>query len=261
MSKGIEQFENFWRAMDLAPSATYIHQKDAHVMRDENHRDFQFQVLPIPVLGNLRSAEVVILMLNAGYGDNDEAWAHARPHEHALMVEAQRANIYQSHQPGGYPFYDFNPAFKTHPGVGYWKGGAELAIKQRQMAKLRGVALELQVRWGVPLEHVHKVIAQKVAVLQWCPYRSKDFKRSGNLAKLPSVQAARKLACSLVDENQRLVIVTRHVEAWGYDGAHDSRGNLIVYDRKQGTSASLTLNSAGGRAILERLLQGGPSVR
>ncbi|OAK62067.1 hypothetical protein A3K87_19470 [Variovorax paradoxus] len=257
MSKGIEEFENFWRRLDLSSRAPYIHPEDAGRLSPEDYPAFQFQVVPIPVLGNLRSAEAVILMLNAGYGDNDEAWAKAHPREHALMTEAQMANIRQQHSPADYPFYDFNPAFQTHPGVAYWKGGAELAVKQRQMAKLRSVAHELQARWGLPLEQAHKVLAHKVAVLQWCPYRSRDFKRSGGLAALPSVRAALHLVRALVEENEKLVIVTRHVEAWGYEGSADSKGNLVVYDRKQGTSASLTLNSTGGKALLARLLRVG----
>lgn len=254
MSKGIEQFERFWREMDLAPRALYIHPRDERMLDPAQHPQFRFHVLPIPVLGNLRTAEAVILMLNAGYGDNDETWNKAWPSEHAAMTAAQKANLLQQHAPDDYPFYDFNPLFRMHPGAGYWKGDAELAVKQRQMAKLRSVARELEHHWKVPLEQVHKVLAHKVAVLEWCPYRSKDFQRSAGLAKLPSIIAARELAKALVEENDKLVIATRHIDAWGYEGSMDSKNNLVVYDRRQGTAASLTMNSAGGKALLQRLL-------
>ncbi|KWT98153.1 MULTISPECIES: hypothetical protein [unclassified Variovorax] len=260
MSKGIERFERFWRELDLSPKSLYVHPKDEPHLDPTKHPQFQLQVLPIPVLGNLRTAEAVILTLNAGYGDNDEAWRKAWPKEHEAMTAAQSANIQQQHTPGGYPFYDFNPAFRTHPGVAYWKGGAELAVKQRQMAKLRGVATELGQNWKVPLEEVHRVLAHKVAVLEWCPYRSKDFTATPSLKSLPSVQEAMELARNLVLEGEKLVIVTRHIDAWGYQGSADSGENLVVYDKAQGTSASLTMNSAGGRALLKRLLRAGPTL-
>jgi hypothetical protein len=176
------------------------------------------------------------------------------------LAGAQRANLHQRHSEADYPFYDFNPVFRTHPGVAYWKGGAQFAVKQRQQAKLRDVAIHLQQNWKVPVSEVHKYLSHKVAVLEWCPYRSEAFKRTKGLKKLQSVIEAVELANALVAENEKLVIVARHVDAWGYSGSSDSRENLVVYDGLQGTAASLTMKSTGGKALLQRLLRAGPAL-
>lgn len=260
MSNGIARFEKFWRAMDLTPRDIYVHPADALAIGPSTHTQFRLQELPIPVLGNLRSAEAVILTLNAGYGDHDAAWRNAWPDEHEAMTRAQRANILQEHSPADWPFYDWSPLFQTHPGVAYWKGDAVLAVKQRQLAKLRGVALELERSWSLPRQEIHRYIAHKVAVLEWCPYRSKEFKRAGNLENIASLTEARELACNLIQENEKLVIVTRHIDAWGFSGSQDSRENLVVYDTRQGTAASLSPHSAGGEALLSRLLRVGPGL-
>lgn len=260
MSNGIQRFEDFWRRMDLTPRARYIHPDDAPFLCAEEHPSLQFQLLPIPLIGNLRTAEAVILMLNSGFGKDDLVWEQAHPTEHASMLAVQRANLHQRYFDGAYPFYDFDPRFRNHPGAGYWKGGAQLAVRKRQQAKLSQVAEALACEWSVPVEQAHKHLAHRVAVLEWFPYRSTSFEWRSAFQRVPSCQEALRLVRSLVNDNQKLIVVPRSVDKWGFRGFADGTDNLVVYDGPQGTAASLTLNSAGGKAILQRLLHAGPEI-
>ena len=65
MSQAITKFENFWRQMDLGYRERYVHPADASFMTplEVAKSKLQLQVLPLPVNGNLRRADVILVML------------------------------------------------------------------------------------------------------------------------------------------------------------------------------------------------------
>lgn len=242
--------------MDLDTAASrYVHPDDEPFMTPARTEGLALHLLPLPVNGNLRHAEVLILMLNSGFGESDVLWEKAHPSEHRAMLASQRTNVHQSHTPDDYhPFYDLNPLFCDHPGAGYWKGGANLATAKRQAKKLASVITELAHTWRVSTDVVDLTIASRVAVVELLAYRSTSFNHRGLFKKLPSCAEALALVGSLVAENEKLVVVPRSVKEWGFSGPENNSENLVVYGANQGLSASLTTNSVGGQALLKRLL-------
>lgn len=255
MSNATNRFETFWRKLDLRSSRQQIvHPDDIPYMTPETNKGLALHLLPLAVNGSLKRADVVILMLNSGFGDGDALWETAHPNEHQVMLASQRANLHQSHgSEEQYPFYDLNPLFRDHPGAAYWKGGANLAVAKRQAKKLGSIAARLSDVWNAPLETVYRGISNHVAVVELLAYRSTEFKHERLFSKLPSCAAALNLVRALVAEDQKLIVVPRRVKEWGFVGCGDNTENLIVYNPNQGRAASLTTRSAGGQAILARL--------
>ncbi|MDP2448518.1 MAG: hypothetical protein Q8M93_00615 [Polaromonas sp.] len=253
MNKAIRRFEDFWRGMDLTSKSPYVHPMDERFFRANKTDGLQLELLPIPMNGNLRHADIIILMLNSGFSKDDINWESAHPEQHLLMLESQRRNIHQSHKDHDYPFYDLNPTFKDHPGAAYWKGGANMAVKRRQQQKLASVAGELVRVWKVELATVYREISNRIAVLQLFPYRSSTFGHSKLLRNLPSCLEATMVVRALVEDSNKLIVVPRSVKAWGFNGVSDNTENLIIYEPHQARSASLSMNSSGGKAIFNRL--------
>ena len=263
MSNAISRFETFWRKLDVDSShKQYVHPDDAPHMTPDSTKGLALHLLPLPVNGSLKRADVVILMLNSGFGDSDNVWEASRPKEHQVMLASQRANVHQSHDRGDhYPFYDLNPQFCDHPGAAYWKGGANLAVPKRQARKLASIAAELGDAWNVSSDSVYREMSNRVAVVELLSYRSTKFKHTGLFNKLPSCTESLKLVRGLVAENQKLIVIPRSVKSWGFAGSSDNTHNLIVYEPSQGAAASMTTRSAGGQAILARLKLKGPVAK
>ena len=260
MSNAINRFETFWRKLDLhSPHTQLIHPDDAPYMTAKTTEGLALHLLPLAVNGSLKRADVIILMLNSGFGDSDVLWETSHPKEHQVMLASQRANLHQRHgSEDQYPFCDLNPLFRDHPGAAYWKGGANLLIKKPQAQKLASIAAELGSAWNASPETVYRKMSNRVAVVELLAYRSTKFKHTALFKKPPSCAEALKLVSTLVEENEKLIVIPRSVKKWGFSGPGDNTGNLIVYDRGQGTSASITTRSAGGQAILARLKPNAP---
>ena len=260
MSSAINCFETFWRKLDLNASQTqFVHPDDAPHMTPETTEGLALNLLPLAVNGSLKCADVVILMLNSGFGDSDVLWEKSHPNEYQVMLASQRANLHQSHgDEDHYPFYDLNPLFRDHPGAAYWKGGASLAVGKRQARKLASIAADLGgVRSESP-QTVYREMSNRVAVVELLSYRSTKFKHKSLFGKLPSCAEALKLVRTLVAENEKLIVIPRSVKEWGFSGPSDNTENLVVYDPRQGAAASMTTRSAGGQAILARLTPTAP---
>lgn len=246
---GIDRFEEFWRGMDpTTPRDVHVHPADEPFVQagPPGDKQLQLQVLPIPVNGNLRQADVVILMLNPNFDEmSDREWKMAHPAEYEYMVACQRANIQQRHPHDAHPFYDISPLLGSHPGAGYWRGGSKLADIARELASNRRVSLD----------EAYIELSRRIAVLQLVPYRSKKFGRHRLIKDAPSCMEAVALARYLAEKTNKLLIVQRKARDWGFEFP-SNRENVIVYDpRREALSASLSLKSRGGSAILARLVK------
>ena len=264
MSKAIERFEHFWRRLRPDKERTrFIHPDDQPALTDSQAAEWALHLLPQPVNGNLRRAEVLILVAGARAGDDDALWAQTHPGERASMAAAQHANILQSHGPtDAYPFSDLDPRFLDHPGAAHWRGGArsEMALG-RQAKKLASLAGELAHVWATSEEVAFRTLSHRIAVVHLLAYPAAGASpATPSLPRnLPSCQEAVALAHGLLAENQKLIVVPRSAKEWGFNGPADNRKNLVVYDAVQGLSASLGTFSAGGQAILKRLFLLGPT--
>ena len=142
-------------------------------------------------------------------------------------------------------------AFSRHPGAGYWAESRKIR-GTRDQQKLRSVIEALAQRDGVCEAAARAHVARKVAVVQLVPYHSAKLKRRDVFGNLPSVCQARAFVHGLVREQSKLVIAARSVHEWGFAEPQNNQ-HLVVYRRALGASASLTLRSEGGRALLARL--------
>lgn len=264
MSKAIEQFETFWRQMkDLNPRERYVHPADEDIMTPAAAEKslLQLHILPLPVNGNLRESDIVLVMLNSGYGDDDAAWDRVYPGEYEELQASKRRNIHQLYTvEDEYPFYDLNPLFCNHPGADYWKGGANLVVprKRRGPAKLADLATHLSRHWNASLPAVYRELSNRLAVIERLAYPSKNSDKidSRLLNTLPSCAQSFRLVTGLIAEGEKLVIIMRQAKAFGFTGPEDSTENLVVYKPVgEAIGAQMTMKSRGGPPMYMRMVR------
>jgi hypothetical protein len=209
--------------------------------------DFELNLLPLPINGNIKEAECVVLMLNPGLDDEDYEWEGRDDFKSSLI-----RNLAQSHGPRDYPLVYLDPTFNQHPGAGYWARARVPRRPKREQQKLRAVIEAVAARDRVSVEVAQAHVARKVAVIQLCPYHSANMSRRDLLKRMPSCAHARSLVHALAASGEKLVIATRSVAEWGFNGPVEAP-SLVVYPSALGISASLSLSSAGGAALLRRI--------
>lgn len=200
---------------------------------------FHLSLFPVPYVGDLRHAPVVILLLNPGFGYSDY-WAEFKVPEFRVSLER---NLRQSFDHTEFPFLFLDPQFCWHGGFIWWEGKLRDVI--RRIADLRFSGRYLPAL---------RFMSQNLACVELFPYHSAFFAHHGLIQRLPSAVQARSFACDHLIPSaiarQRTVIVTRQKKGWG---AQNSEGDLVVYEGGHTRGASLSTNSEGGKAILRRL--------
>jgi hypothetical protein len=195
-------------------------------------------LLPIPYGGDLRAAEIVILLLNPGFSFTDY-YAETRVPMYRTRLERTLAQDF-----GGieFPFLWLDPEYCWHSGFVWWE------------RKLRDVAdLIAKARFNGRYLDALRDLARRVAHVELVPYHSPSFHAHRLIEDLPSVQAAREYARNelvpAATRGEKTIIVTRQVSAWGLP---PNTRNLIAYEGGQTRGASLGRTTTGGRAILAR---------
>lgn len=238
----VEELVDFWRRASLS-EAPYVHPEDAsHVAG----ADFEFRLLPLPVIGDIAHADIVVCMLNPGLKPTDYEW-ELRPDFRATLER----NLRQEAASTGHPFFYLDPSYDTHPGARYWIGGPSRSPGERTQQKLRKTVQSFAASAGISLPEAQKITANRIAILQLVPYHSARFNDHQVLDRLPSSRLARRVAHEVGDG--RLRVIPRATRFWGFQEpiANDQ---LVVYPTSLGAAAPLTPQSAGGAAILKRLL-------
>lgn len=243
MKSAEQAFIEYWGQFNVG-GTSLVHPEDASIARQG---DFELSLLPIPINGSLAQADVIILMLNPGLDAEDYEW-ESDPEFRASLIR----NLNQNHRATDYPLLYLDPKFAQHPGAGYWSRVRIPKRPKRDKQKLRGVIETVAKRDRVSIEAARAHVARRIAIIQLCPYHSKNMSRRDLLKKLPSCVRARAFVHDLVSSGTRLVVATRSVREWGFAGPVTS-DNLIVYPGSLGISASLSLSSAGGAAIVRRI--------
>ena len=243
MKSAVNAFIAFWRRFD-ASRPPFVHPDDQALAMQG---DFELSLLPLPVNGNLTEAECVVLMLNPGLDAEDYEWEKTESFRDSIA-----RNLAQTHSTTDHPLLYLDPAFEQHPGAGYWARARLPKRPKREQQKLRAVIEAVAVRDGVSLAAAQAHVARKVAIVQLCPYHSASMNRRDLLSRLPSCQIARELVRELAASGEKLVVATRSVSEWGFTGPVNS-DSLVVYPGSLGISASLSLSSMGGAAILNRI--------
>jgi hypothetical protein len=229
------QRDSRWVEDDAAAFDAYIAgQRFAN--SDDNR--LHLSLLPVPYVGNLRKAEIVILLLNPGFSYGDY-WAESHgPGFRDRAVE----NLHQSFEGNEFPFMFLDPKFCWNGGFIWWEKKLRKVIQEIAANKFDG-----NYRDGL------RSLSSKLACVELFPYHSLSFGEHRLINRLPSVGAARQFVREkLIPDaraGKRTVIVTRQVKAWKVEAGVS---NLIIYEGAHTRGASLSPDSSGGKAILQR---------
>jgi hypothetical protein len=205
---------------------------------DPHDDRLHLSLLPVPYVGDLRKAEIVILLLNPGFGYSDY-WAESHG---PGFREGLEQNLRQSFEGNEFPFMFLDPKFCWHGGFLWWE------------KKLREVIREIAARtFDGNYREGLRSLSTKLACVELIPYHSSSFGEHRLIERLPSVRAAREFVrgglMADAKANKRTVIVTRQVKSWGVKAGVP---NLVIYEGGHTRGASLGPNSSGGKAILQR---------
>lgn len=190
-------------------------------------------LLPMPFIGNLRSASVFLLMLNPGFGPHDYFGEYRVPEYRAALMD----NLHQS-QANSFLFLD--PRFSWHGGYDYWH------------TKLRSIIVSFAGKVGVRYGCARRYLQSHIAAIELSPYHSVNFTLPRRvLNSLRSVELARAFVheelLPRVRSGDCLLVVTRAVASWRLP-AND---NVVAYTATEARGAHLSERSRGGAAILQ----------
>jgi hypothetical protein len=225
----------------LATEQSYTEWQDVYV-GDEfgkpGDRKLHLGLVPHPFCGDLRKAQVYLLMLNPGYGTHD----YFAELEVPDYVAAAEKNLKQSFTEDDYPFFLLNPKFAWTGGYMWWH--KKLASTIEALADISEMSYA---------EARHN-LSKQMASVELIPYHSTSFYDAAKWRKtLPSVRMAREFVHSYllpkVISNEAIIIVTRQAIEWDLP----EHPNIIRYSAGEARSAHLSPTSPGGKAIIAQL--------
>jgi hypothetical protein len=233
--KAIEKLIDHWAELDLdAPSR--VHPADRAAM--DRAEGFDTGFMPYPYVGDIRAADVWVLMLNSNIGPAD-AKQEAEPY----FADRLRTNLKQDLGAYEHPMLSLDPKLRD-------TGTYEYYNKRNGLTKL---VAELAKRSGATENASRRELARRLAVVQLFPYRSISGVPQNLLGEaLASVRMARAAVAEAL--KSKLVVVPRSARNWGFEyGVRE--GNLFTFKADQARSASLQPGDAcgGGDTILSRL--------
>jgi len=228
MKKG-KNLAGFWSDFKCK-SAPFIHPKD----RKSPHfskklkKLFRLSLLPVPYIGNLDHANIIILMGNPGFHKE-----HDIP-ELKDKVFQRDIKLNNRQKLKKYPFFYLKPEYRKHGGGIYWR------------KRLKDIADTLVRKGHFPSdEAAFNFIAKKIAVVQLAPYHSSKFPRN---LHLPSTQRAIDWANNKLlrraQKGKISIIVARGWKDWRADKWKTSHQNIAIHKRR---GASFKLSSQGGK--------------
>jgi hypothetical protein len=255
----LESLVSFWRECDLnKPPFLHPYDRVEILKRDPSiihqtpldfggfarkpgfsDQNLHLNLIPQPYGGDLKNAEVFILLINPGLGFTDY-WG-----EEAVSGFRDRLknNLHQNfiaNQEFRFPWLD--PTLCWHGGFVWWE------------KKLRDVIrIIAEKRFDNNYYHALSAVSTKIASIELVPYHSFSFGAHSLIKHLRSVELVKQFVkghlAVKAQDGAATLIVTRQVETWGLQ--HDNK-NIFCYSPGQSRTASLTANSDGGKAILRR---------
>lgn len=201
-------------------------------------RHFHFSLLPVPYIGNLDKARVVILMLNPGLSLADYFTDDDTLHSRDL-----RRVIRQDFRNIEFPFLSLDPKYCWTGGFVWWE------------KKLRKVVLQVGEKRRLNYSDALRYVSQRIACIELVPYHSRKFGGQRLLNKLPSEISARQYVANVLVPKARRgevkVIAARSARAWDL-GA--SCRHVVAYQGGLTRSAPMGPNTPGGKALLRMLI-------
>ncbi len=197
---------------------------------DTTARDTELHtaLIPMPYVGNLRTADIYVLMLNPGLSPLDY-FAETRVQQYR---EALVGNLKQ--RTNRFLFLEHDYAWTG--GYQYWHG------------VFRPLITKIAELPGEEYESVRAQLSARLALLQYVPYHSKSFKNSALIRRLASPKASydyvHKYVLPKARRGEAIVFVPRASKYWQIEPE-----NHVVL--AQGRRVSLAADSPGGLAIAD----------
>ena len=252
---------SFWRRFDIVKqpfvhpddwpilqkySELYIREEpkdfDAFVL-DSNFGNFtdrrlRLSLLPCPYSGDLRAADIVILLLNPGFSLGD-FYAETRVPKFRKSIERTLAQDFDGLE---FPFVSLDPEYCWSGAFRWWEEKLRDVITFIAEKKFNGSYLKTL-----------RDLSRRLAAIELFPYHSSSFNAHKLLKRLPSVQAAQRFAqddlVKAANQGDKTIIVLRQKELWGIP---EKTRNHVAYGRLEARGARLGRNSRGGKEILDR---------
>ncbi|MCV3766179.1 hypothetical protein [Rhizobium sp. TRM95796] len=198
----------------------------------------QFGLLPIPYLGDLKRADIIICLLNPGLEAGD-FHAELRMREFRAAVSRSLRQDFQGDE--RYPFLFLDPQW-------CWTGGHRWWAK-----KLKGIISAISEFYECSFDDATAKLACRIAAVELFPYHSATFAMHRALTAIPSCDQAREFVRKAIHDSDKIVIVTRQAKAWQLPRSNEPQPNLIVYKDGQERGAHLSPGTTGGQAVLSKL--------
>ena len=216
----IDDLISHWHSLDFN-SASLVHPSDQAVMARFPAFDTSF--VPYPYIGDLRTADIWVLMLNSNIGAGD-AEQEAEPY----FARRLRTNLEQRLDEYECPMLSMDPMLGDTGTYEYYNRRNGIAKLVSGLAR-RSKTTEWEAR---------KHLARRLAVVQLLPYRSTSGVPQPLLGDvLASVRLVRAAVHEAVAS--KLVVVPRSAKNWGFEyGTRED--NLFTFRADQARSASLS---------------------
>jgi len=180
-----------------------LHSMDERALERSGLKSELTPLTPYPYAGDLRSARVWILMRNPGVGPND--YKEEKRHDFRSLLTN---NLNQEF--GDYPFLHLSPNLAGTDASNYWW----------RKRNFRELSKQLGGQLGTTSEEARKQIAQRVAILELCPYRKETFDQ--RMADIPSAKLARAALSEALREaketGNRAFVTPWSPHAWPING-------------------------------------------
>ena len=234
-------FIEFWRKMDFS-SAPYKHPSDCingkyiesksvnndTFLRNQNiisRNKFHLNLIPQPYMGDIKNAEIFILMKNPGLSIGDYYAEESCPAFRSALIDT----VYQRSE--NHVFLDTRWMWTS--GFMWWEK------KLRSVTKI--VAKE---KFSCDYKKSLNYLSKCVASIELYPYHSFE---TPSLRRLYSKEMAIRFVKSLPSD--KIIIVPRSVSEWNLPDSE----NIIKYSTSHARSASLSDLTVGGKEILKKL--------
>jgi len=199
---------------------------------------FHTNLLPIPYVGNLKTAKIFIVLLNPGLNVIDYYSEDTLEYQCELIK-----NLYQEKLNTKYPFVFLNPKFLWYSGGRFWRN------------KLKHYIIKTKKTTGKSYEDSLSFVSKKIVALELIPYHSINCNSNSVIKKLDSTAEMLRFINEYVIPktkiNQCCLIITRATKLFDID---PNNKNIVLFKANQSRAAHLsTKNSATEKKISEFL--------
>ncbi len=202
-----------------------------------NRKTIHLGLLPIPYLGDLAKAKILILLLNPGFEPID----YFAEYKSKAYRKAIINNIKQKYFDNQYPFLPLNPRF-------LWTGGGRYWSK-----KFAGITEEIMRKKRCSYQQALSHISKRVAIIEYFPYHSNQFAISKKIIKKlvspkMAVDYVKNILKPRAKNGEILILVARKADVWELKRSK----NVIIFNGSETRAAHLGKYK---NKILDKLLK------